>query len=246
MKLVALEGMGPIYLLDRHPVFPAPTQANEEGLLAMGGDLSVDRLLEAYRHGIFPWYEAGEPILWWSPDPRAILETAELRISRSLRAVLRRGDFDVRYDTAFDQVIHACATTARRDQEGSWISTEVRAAYTALHDLGVCHSVEIWHGDELVGGLYGVCLGSCFFGESMFSRQSNASKVALVGLARRLTALGIGLIDCQIVSEHLLSLGAKNVPRSEFLRRLDEAVRHPASRGSWAGYSGELRAQADG
>lgn len=239
LQLVALKGMGPIYLLDRRPVFPPPDRANEEGLLAMGGDLSVERLVEAYRHGIFPWYEAGEPILWWSPDPRAILEPGELHVSRSLRGTLRRGFYTVRFDTAFDRVIHACGTIPRHGEDGSWISPEIERAYNALHQRGLCHSVETWDADELVGGLYGVCLGRCFFGESMFSRRTDASKVALVGLVKRLTALGIGLIDCQIASEHLFSLGAKTIPRSEFLRRLDEALRHPTCNDSWAEHSGE-------
>jgi leucyl/phenylalanyl-tRNA--protein transferase len=238
VKRVALDGMGPVYLLDRRPSFPPPERANEEGLLAIGGDLSVERLLAAYRHGIFPWYEPSEPILWWSPDPRTILEPAEIRVSRSLRAVLRRGTFAVRYDTAFQRVIHACGTIPRRGAPGSWISPEITAAYTALHERGLAHSVEAWCDGELAGGLYGVSLGACFFGESMFSRRTDASKVALVALGQRLTALGIGLIDCQMASDHLLRLGAKTVPRAEFLRRLEAALRHPTPSGSWAEDSG--------
>lgn len=233
MKIVALEGMGPIYLLDRRPIFPSPESANEEGLLALGGDLSVPRLLEAYRHGIFPWYEEGEPILWWSPDPRTVLEPSELRVSRSLRAVVRRGTYQVRFDTAFAQVIHGCASIRRRDKAGTWISPDIEAAYTALHELGVCHSAEAWYGEELAGGLYGVCLGRCFFGESMFSRRTDASKVALVGLVERLRTLGVELIDCQVASEHLASLGAKPIPRAEFLQRLESALRHPTYDRKW-------------
>lgn len=234
MKLIAPEGMGPIYLLDRRPVFPPPDRANEEGLLAVGGDLSPERLLEAYRHGIFPWYEGGEPILWWSPDPRAVLVPAEVRVSRSLRMVLRRGVYEARFDTAFDEVVQACASVPRRDDPGTWISPAIVAAYGSLHRLGYAHSVESWHDGALAGGLYGVCLGGCFFGESMFARRTDASKVALVALARRLCEQGIGLIDCQVPSDHLFSLGARTVPRAEFLKRLEEALRQPTRRGSWA------------
>jgi leucyl/phenylalanyl-tRNA--protein transferase len=225
--------MGPIYLLDSRPVFPPPEHANREGILAVGGDLSVPRLLEAYRRGIFPWYESREPILWWSPDPRLILEPAALHVSRSLRATLRRGTYDIRFDTAFRRVIGACAATPRRGQEGTWISPEIESAYTRLHELGVCHSIEAWSGTELAGGLYGVCLGRAFFGESMFSRRSDASKVALVALAAYLQRLGVELIDCQVPSPHLLSLGAREVPRAEFLRRLDRALQEPRPPGKW-------------
>lgn len=233
MEIVTLKGVGPVYLLDSRPVFPPPDCANDEGLLAIGGDLTVPRLLEAYQHGIFPWYEADQPILWWSPDPRTILEPAALRISRSLRATIRRGTYEVRFDTAFAKVIHACASTPRKDQEGSWISADIEAAYGALHQLGICHSAEAWQENELVGGLYGVCLGHCFFGESMFSRRTDASKVALAALVVRLKAMGVDLIDCQVASEHLASLGATEIARSEFLVRLEAALRFPTVYGSW-------------
>lgn len=233
MEIVALKGVGPVYLLDSRPAFPPPECANEAGLVALGGDLSVPRLLAAYRRGIFPWYEVDEPILWWSPDPRTILEPAALRVSRSLRQVLRRGTYEIKFDTAFAQVIHACASTPRRDQEGTWISPAIEAAYGALHELGVCHSAEAWYQGELAGGLYGLCLGQCFFGESMFSRRTDASKVALVGLVERLKAIDVTLIDCQVASEHLFSLGATEIPRAEFLARLEAALRFPRAYGIW-------------
>jgi leucyl/phenylalanyl-tRNA--protein transferase len=211
--------------LDHRPIFPPPERAGKEGLVAVGGDLSVERLLEAYRQGIFPWYAEGDPILWWCPDPRLVLEPDALKVSRCLRAVIRRGVYSVRFDTAFARVIHACATTPRRDEPGTWIHSEVEAAYTALHEQGYAHSVETWHDGELIGGLYGVSLGRCFFGESMFSHRADASKVALVALVDHLKARGVELIDCQVPSEHLMSLGATAIPRAEFLRRLREALR---------------------
>jgi leucyl/phenylalanyl-tRNA--protein transferase len=223
----------PVYRLGPEPIFPPPEEAEPDGLLAVGGDLSVPRLLEAYCSGIFPWYDE-PPILWWSPDPRLVLFPRELRVSRSLRATIRKGTFEVRFDTAFRRVIHACASTPRKDDPGTWITREVEAGYSALHDLGFAHSAESWAGGELVGGLYGVCLGRCFFGESMFSRRPDASKVALVGLVDELTRRGVELIDCQVTTEHLLSLGAREIPRSEFLRRLDDLLRHPTDRTSWA------------
>jgi leucyl/phenylalanyl-tRNA--protein transferase len=223
----------PVYPLSDRLAFPDPEQADESGLVAFGGDLSVGRLLEAYRRGIFPWYEPGEPILWWSPDPRLILEPDELKVSRSLRASLRKGTYEVRVDTAFAQVIHACAATKRSHEEGTWISRNVEKSYTQLHDLGYAHSVESWHEGTLAGGLYGVCLGRCFFGESMFARQTDASKVALVALCNVLRAREIPLIDCQVTTEHLLSLGAKEIRRAEFLSRLRDALRYPTRRERW-------------
>ncbi len=223
-----------VYQLDRRIVFPAPALARADGLLAVGGDLSVPRLLEAYRIGIVPWYEAGEAILWWSPDPRLILEPSAFRASRSLRAVRRRGTFRVTFDTAFAHVIRACAAAPRKEGLGTWISPEVEKAYTALHTQGYAHSVETWFEGALVGGLYGVLLGRCFFGESMFSRRSNASKVALAALVDILRSRDVSLIDCQVTSEHLVSLGAHAVPRAVFLERLEDALQHPTSRESWA------------
>ncbi len=224
----------PIYRLDRRPLFPPPDHAEPDGLIAVGGDLSVPRLLEAYRNGIFPWFEPDEELMWWSPDPRLILEPGRIHVSRSLRATIRKGTFRVAFDTAFRRVIHACAATKRKHEDGTWISEGIEASYSALHDLGHSHSVESWSGGDLVGGLYGVSLGRAFFGESMFSHRSDASKVALVALAEECERRGIVMIDCQITSAHLLSLGAHEVPRREFLSRLREAVKAPQPSGSWS------------
>jgi leucyl/phenylalanyl-tRNA--protein transferase len=219
--------------LDDRLVFPPHHAARADGLLAVGGDLSIPRLLAAYRNGIFPWYGPDDPILWWSPDPRLILEPAELKIARSLRAIIRRGRFRVTFDADFRRVIHACATTPRKDALGTWIAPEVESAYNVLHDLGYAHSVEAWDGVELVGGLYGVALGRCFFGESMFSRRPDASKVALAALVGFLRVRDVSLIDCQVSSPHLMSLGAKEISRAEFLRRLDESLSSPTSLERW-------------
>jgi leucyl/phenylalanyl-tRNA---protein transferase len=214
--------------------FPPPERASREGLLAVGGDLSPSRLLQAYRLGIFPWYEAGGPVLWWSPDPRMVLDPAALRVARSLRAVIRKRTYSTTFDTAFRRVVNECAVAPRREGPGSWITPEVEVGYLALHDLGYAHSVETWQAGELVGGLYGVLLGRCFFGESMFATSSDASKVALVSLAAELVRRGVTVIDCQVTSGHLASLGAEEMPRAEFLRRLEEGLRLPEIRGSWA------------
>lgn len=197
--------------------FPPPEQALDEpnGLLAAGGDLSPARLLAAYRQGIFPWYEEGQPILWWAPDPRIILIPEDIHVSRSLRKILRRDEFEVSADRCFDQVMQACAGP-RRDSDGTWITPEMAEAYNTLHQLGYAHSIEVWKNGRLVGGLYGVAIGRAFFGESMFSRASNASKVALVYLARQLSEWKFGLIDCQVETEHLRSMGATDVNRAVF------------------------------
>jgi leucyl/phenylalanyl-tRNA--protein transferase len=214
--------------------WPPHRSAREDGLLAVGGDLSVDRLLAAYRHGAFPWYGDGDPIMWWSPDPRLILEPGGFKLTRSLRATIRQGRYSVTFDTAFGRVIHGCAATPRGGEPGTWIHPEVEAAYNALHDLGYAHSVETWDAaGELVGGLYGVALGRCFFGESMFSLGRDASKVALAALVDYLRDQRYALIDCQVTSTHLLNLGAREVPRLEFLERLGEALRYPSSRARW-------------
>lgn len=224
----------PIYRLDRRvPLFPPPEHAEEDGLLAVGGDLSVPRLLEAYRNGIFPWFEPGEEPLWWCPSPRLILEPSGLVVSRSLRATLRKGLFEVRLDTAFGDVIHGCAAIKRAHEDGTWIGRDIERSYTKLFDLGYAHSFEAWSGGELVGGLYGVCLGRAFFGESMFARKTDASKVAVVALAEECARREIAFIDCQITSAHLLSLGAFEVPRAEFLSRLRAAVGQPNPPGRW-------------
>jgi leucyl/phenylalanyl-tRNA--protein transferase len=223
----------PVYRLGDQLVFPPPYLASEEGLLAVGGDLRPERLLLAYRNAIFPWYNDGDPILWWSPDPRVILPLDGLHVSRSLQKVLRQGRFEVRFDTDFPGVIDACATIERRAQRGTWITTEMRDAYIRLHELGYAHCAECRQGGELVGGIYGVALGGCFFGESMFSRVSNASKVALVTLVERLRRMGYSLFDCQVANPHLLSLGAQEISRARFLRRLEGALSVKTVPGPW-------------
>ncbi len=211
--------------LDASTDFPPADRALREpnGLLAAGGDLSVPRLLNAYRHGIFPWFNADDPLLWWSPDPRMVLVPGGFRISHSLRKTLHQQPFEVRFDTAFENVMRACAAP-RDGQAGSWIHDEMIAAYCALHALGHAHSVECWQGGQLVGGLYGVAIGRMFYGESMFSRVSDASKVALAHLARQLERWDFGLIDCQMNTPHLASLGAREIPRTDFLARVQELV----------------------
>ncbi len=197
--------------------FPPLERALREpdGLLAAGGDLSPERLLAAYRHGCFPWFSAGQPILWWSPDPRMVLFPEELHVSRSLRKTLRRGDFTITFDQDFAAVIGACAAP-RSYADGTWITPAMQAAYLELHRRGFAHSVEVWQHGQLVGGLYGLALGRLFFGESMFSRVSDASKVAFVSLVEQLRACGFVLIDCQMHTQHLASLGARPIPRREF------------------------------
>ncbi len=216
------------------PGFPPVESATPEGLLAVGGDLSSDRLLAAYRHGIFPWYSPGQPILWWSPDPRAVLYPENLKIARSLRQTLKRGHLHVTFDSCFREVMLACA--APREQNpggGTWISDAMVEAYAQLHELGYAHSVETWHDNRLVGGLYGVALGGVFFGESMFARATDASKVALVALVSQLRTWGFVLIDCQIPSAHLTSLGAEEITRSAFLAELGRALKLSGQPGRW-------------
>ncbi|WP_456417772.1 leucyl/phenylalanyl-tRNA--protein transferase [Thiolapillus sp.] len=205
--------------------FPDPSLAetDPDGLLAVGGDLSTERIVQAYRQGIFPWYGESQPVLWWSPDPRMVLFPHELHISRSLAREMRKKRFQITFDRAFDQVIQACARPRGRD-DGTWLVPDMVAAYQCLHRQGIAHSVEAWREGELVGGLYGNALGGVFFGESMFARLPNASKVAFVCLIRSLAGAGFRLIDCQVYTPHLQSLGARLVPRDEFLSLLDDAV----------------------
>jgi leucyl/phenylalanyl-tRNA--protein transferase len=214
--------------------FPPPSRALREpnGLLAAGADLAVPRLLDAYRRGIFPWYSEGEPVLWWSPDPRMVLIPECLAVSRSLRKRLRRREYEVRTDTSFERVMRLCAEP-REDQIGTWISPDMIGAYVALHHAGYAHSVECWLEGALAGGLYGVSIGRVFFGESMFTRRTDASKVALVHLARQLERWSFGMIDCQMSTPHLSSLGAREMPRAEFMRTLEELVNYPTRKGPW-------------
>jgi len=211
----------PLFVLNNELVFPPVDRAEPDGLLAVGGDLSVERLLLAYRQGIFPWYE-GKHILWWSPDPRFVLFPDELKESKSMKQLVRKNAFEFRVDTAFGEVITNCKTMARRGQESTWITDEVRAAYIRLHLSGYAHSAEAWKDGQLVGGLYGIRMGRAFFGESMFSKESNASKFAFIQYVRRLHSDGVQLIDCQVYTEHLESLGARMIPRTEFIGLVDQ------------------------
>jgi leucyl/phenylalanyl-tRNA--protein transferase len=223
----------PIYRLPREAVFPDPALSEPDGLLAVGGDLAPERLLTAYAEGIFPWYDASSPILWWSPDPRLVLDAAALHVPRSLRRVVRAGRFRVTADAAFERVIARCAAADRPGQDGTWITAEMGAAYARLHALGFAHSFEAWDGEGLAGGLYGVSLGAAFFGESMFADRPDASKVAFVRGVEWLRERGIALVDCQVRTDHLVRFGAVEVPRAEFLERLRAALLRPTLRGRW-------------
>ncbi|MGZ5084366.1 MAG: leucyl/phenylalanyl-tRNA--protein transferase [Usitatibacter sp.] len=215
--------------------FPPLAKAlrSPNGLLCAGGDLSPGRIVEAYSRGIFPWFSEGDPILWWSPDPRMVLFPEEFKVSRSLRKTLSRDVYETRFDTAFRDVIEACAAP-RDGQSGTWIVPEMVEAYTRLHELGFVHSVESWRDGELVGGLYGMALGKVFFGESMFARAPDASKVALARLVERLRARDFRLIDCQQATAHLASLGAREIPRATFAKRVQESIQYPPSGERWA------------
>ena len=202
------------------------------GQLAAGGDLSPERLIEAYRSGIFPWFNANETILWWSPDPRMVLFPSELRISRSLNKILRNSNYEVRVDSAFSQVIQACAEP-RKGQSGTWIHSDMVSAYTVLHEMGLAHSVETWVGGELVGGLYGIAQGKMFFGESMFSRTHDASKIAFIHLVKQLERWNFKMIDCQMKTAHLASFGAREIPRKEFSQKLKELVNYSNQIEKW-------------
>lgn len=208
-------------------LFPDPRTAPREAPLAMGGRLTATMLREAYRCGVFPWYSPGQPILWWSPDPRFVVRPGEVTVSRSLRKVVKKPHWRITYDVAFREVIRACAVCTRPGQDGTWITPDIIAGYEALHREGVAHSVECWCGDELVGGLYGVAIGAMFAGESMFYRRADASKVAFVYLAERLAASGFAFIDCQQPTEHLARFGATRWRRDKFLDELAHAVTQP-------------------
>lgn len=223
----------PIYILDDDLHFPDPSLANKDGLLAIGGDLSPERLLNAYANGIFPWFDEDSAILWWSTDPRMILLPGSFKRSHSLKQTLKNGNFEVRFDEAFERVIQSCSVTERKDQDGTWITAEMIDAYLKLHRLGYAHSVETYRQGKLVGGLYGVSLGKAFFGESMFHVERDASKVALSALVDRLVEWDFHFIDAQQKTEHLRSLGAHTIPRSEFLGMLQFALKFPTVTGKW-------------
>ncbi len=231
-----MSGRAPYWLDPHDPSAPFPpvelALRDPDGLLALGGDLSPERLLSAYRLGIFPWYSEGQPILWWSPDPRMVLQPAALKISRSLRKTLRQAPFRISLDEDFPAVMAACAGP-RADSQGTWITDDIHSAYQHLHALGYAHSVEAWQDGQLVGGLYGVALGRIFFGESMFARVSDASKVAFAHLVRQLQRWGYELIDCQVYTGHLASLGARPMPRKEFCTLLEQHARPPNRAGTW-------------
>lgn len=224
----------PVFALTDRLMFPPPHLAGNAGLLAVGGDLSLQRLLLAYRRGIFPWYADGEPILWWSPDPRLVLYPEKLHLSASLKKSIRRRRFALTVDRDFTSVIAACAGVRRKGAQGTWIVAEMIDAYRRLHEAGYAHSVEAWCDGRLAGGLYGVSIGRCFFGESMFSRTSDASKVALTGLVQFLAGLRFELIDCQVPTAHLARLGACEIPRKRFMRQLQHALQARTLRGEWS------------
>jgi leucyl/phenylalanyl-tRNA---protein transferase len=228
MQLTVLDALSP------HQAFPSLDKALSEpnGLIAVGGCLSPQRIVTAYRHGIFPWFNPGEPILWWSPDPRLVLFPDRIKISRSLHKTMRKQLFEIRYDSAFERVIAACAAP-RAEQGGTWITEDMKRAYLHLHRLGIAHSVEAWQDQQLVGGLYGLGIGQVFFGESMFHRKTDASKVVFVHLARQLSTWGYQLIDCQVSSEHLFSLGAEEIPRGTFANLLDRLCPSPPDPLAW-------------
>ncbi|PKL40095.1 MAG: leucyl/phenylalanyl-tRNA--protein transferase [Spirochaetae bacterium HGW-Spirochaetae-1] len=221
-----------IFALTNEIIFPPVELSEENGILAVGGDLSPERLITAYSMGIFPWFSDDDPIVWWSPDPRFVLYPEEIKISRTMRQVLRRGYFDITFDRAFESVIGQCRGT-RRGQKGTWITDQMMEAYIVLHGLGLAHSVEAWHDGKLAGGLYGVSLGRCFFGESMFALVPNASKAAFITLTAKLQSLNFPIIDCQVYTQHLESLGAREIPRSEFISSLHTQLEHDTLKGNW-------------
>jgi leucyl/phenylalanyl-tRNA--protein transferase len=225
--------MSPHDFASQYP-FPDPRKADAEGLIAYGGDLAPQRVLAAYAQGIFPWpYDASSPLLWFSPDPRMVLRPAELHISRSLQRTINKRLFDVRFDTAFAEVITQCATVKRPGQKGTWITDAMIRAYIRLHEMGFAHSAEAWSEGKLIGGLYGVSLGAAFFGESMFAKRPDASKVAFVHLVRQLQAWDFQLFDCQVHTEHVARLGATPWPRTRFLKTLEKALEQPTRKGPW-------------
>lgn len=223
----------PVEISRRSIEFPDPDEADESGLLAIGGDLSIERLKLAYSKGIFPWYEEGMPILWWTPDPRMVLFPNKMIISHSLKQSIKKNQFTVTIDHAFEKVISNCAKTPRKDEEGTWITRDMKNAYVKLHEAGFAHSAEAWLDGKLVGGLYGVALGKVFFGESMFHKETNASKVALYYLVEKLNKWGFQIIDAQVYTNHLESLGGELIPRGQYMRILEESRIIEDITGSW-------------
>ncbi len=223
----------PIFYLSDKLEFPPPYLATSDGLLAVGGDLSTERLLLAYRMGIFPWYAPHNPILWWSPDPRLVLYPSDLNVSKSLKKTIKKHVFQLTMDTAFEKVITECAHSRLEKSEETWLVDEMIEAYCRLHDAGYAHSVEAWRDGELAGGLYGISLGKSFFGESMFARVSNASKTAFAALVRYLEKLEFDMIDCQVTTDHLMRLGAVEIPRLQFLAELNASLKKPTLKGKW-------------
>ena len=224
----------PVYRLNREIAFPHPSLARKDGLLAVGGDLSIPRLLLAYSNGIFPWYSDDDPILWWSPSVRPVVRPSEVHIGRSLAKALKKRPYTITLDRAFPRVIEECALASRPGEPGTWITPEMRQAYVALHEAGFAHSAEAWLGEALVGGLYGVSLGGMFFGESMFAKAPDASKIAFVTLCRQLVRWEVGLIDSQVTNDHTARFGTVEIPRSEFLERVAELLQKPTRRGKWS------------
>ena len=223
----------PVFALDDKLVFPDPDRADASGLLAIGGDLSIERLVLAYSLGIFPWYSEGDPIMWWSPHPRFILTPRDFNLSKSLRQNIRNTTYEISFDKCFIEVIEHCSKVPRRGQPGTWITGEMKKAYVNLHEAGFAHSVETYQEGILVGGLYGVSLGKAFFGESMFFLKSNASKIAFYHLVNRLKKWEFHIIDAQVETEHMKRLGARAVSRPDFLSRLNEALKFPTKKGKW-------------
>ncbi len=222
----------PVFQLNKEIVFPPVRLTEESGILAIGGDLSPERLILAYQSGIFPWFNKGDPIIWWSPDPRFVLYPSEIIISKSMKKVINQKRFLITFDRNFRDVITACSKP-RKKQRGTWITDEMLEAYCRLHSMGFAHSVEAWYEDHLAGGLYGVSLGRCFFGESMFSEISNASKASLISLNSILLELKFLVIDSQVYTDHLASMGAREIPREEYMVLLKKGLRYPTIRGNW-------------
>lgn len=223
----------PVYQLDERLWFPPAEEYEEHGVIAVGGDLSISRLVLAYQMGIFPWYNPDEPITWWNPHRRMVLKPHEVKVSKSSRNILNQNIFTLKFDTCFEEILNNCQSIPRKDQDGTWLNDDLKSAILELHKLGLAHSVECWRGEVLVGGLYGISMGKMFFGESMFSKESNASKIAFIGLCRKLESLNFNWVDCQIHNPYLASLGAYEIDRSTFLREVQSNDLDATIRGSW-------------